>query len=294
MQKRRIEIFRTGTHKPMKGEARAFSESDLDSIVEKNTGRQVPLVIGHPKMEDPAYGWASSFAREGEVLFAEVDDNIDPEFEQLVNAGRYKNVSIHLNKDNTIRHIGFLGAVPPAVKGLKPVQFADDLEGECFGELEEEVPPAPDPAPDPEPEPEPEPTKGDPTLTRIQELEKQVNDLLKEKEEKLAADKKAEFAQFADELVSQGRVKQDMKARIVEVMEQLHQDDSGAMKFSDSEPAGVTAFRELLKALPKMVEPGRIVGMQFAQQDTPPIGKPLVGKKLGQFIKNQMENNDEA
>ena len=35
-----------------------------------------------------------------------------------------------------LRHVGFLGAAAPAVKGLKPVEFADDGGGVVFADLE--------------------------------------------------------------------------------------------------------------------------------------------------------------
>lgn len=289
--KHKFEIFRTGTHKPMKGNARSFSVSDLDNIVEKNAGREVPLVVGHPKMEDPAYGWANGISREGDVLFASADE-IDPEFEQLVRDGKFRNVSIYLNPDNTIRHIGFLGAVPPAVQGLKPVQFAEGEEGDCFGDLEEEneVPPVPDPEPEPEaPAPDPEPEKVDPTVLRISELEKQVEFLLKEKEEKLASEKKAEFAAFADMQVSEGRIKPDQKEKVVSVLEYLHTNDSGTLAFADQEPEGAKTFKELIVTLPKVITPGRIVGAEFSEgnSELPKIAKNAT--ELAQIIRDGEE-----
>lgn len=287
----RIEIFKAGTHKPMGGEPQSFSPGDLDTIVTQNNGKEVPLVVGHPKTEDPAYGWAKKFGREGDTLYAEVEE-IDPEFAQLVNDGKFRNVSISLNKDMSLRHIGFLGATPPAVKGLKPAKFSDGEDYMVFGE-EEVTPPAQAEPPAPADPPAADPVgkkEDDPHLERIAALEAKLAALEAEKIAAFAEKKKAEFASFADELVTAGKVKQDMKARIVAVMEHLHQDDSGAMRFSDTEPEGVTAFRELLKALPKMVEPGRITAAQFADQTE----KPKICKtptELAAIISENMENN---
>jgi hypothetical protein len=205
-------------------------------------------------------------------------DEIDPEFEQMVKDGKYKNVSIYLNPDNTLRHIGFLGAVPPAVQGLKPVQFAEGDEGDCFGDSEEEneVPPALDPEPEPEsPALDPEPEKVDATVLRISELERQVESLLKEKEEKLASEKKAEFAAFADMQVSEGRIKPDQKQKVVSVLEFLHTNDSGALAFADQEPEGAKAFKELIGNLPKVITPGRMKGLEFSEgnSEVPKIAK---------------------
>jgi hypothetical protein len=293
----KIEIFKTGTHKPMKGDPRSFSVSDLDTIVAKNVGREVPLVVGHPKIDDPAYGWAKSFSREGDILFAEIIE-IDPEFEELVKAGKYKNVSIYLNPDNTLRHIGFLGAVPPAVKGLKSVTFSESDEGDCFGDLKEELEnPVNASVPINELETSVTGSIGvivDETIMRIKELEKQVEELLAEKREKLASEKKAEFAAFADMQVSEGRIKPDQKQKVVSVLEYLHTNSSGSLAFADQEPEGSKAFKELIGNLPRAITPGRIVGLQFAQGEEPKPAKPLEGKELAQFITNQMETENEA
>ncbi len=291
MDNRKIQIFKVGTHKPMTGAARSFSVTDLDNIVAKNNGREVPLVVGHPKIDDPAYGWANEFSREGDVLFASVA-TIDTEFEQLVNDGKFKNVSISLRSDNTIRHIGFLGAAAPAVQGLKPAQFADGDEGECFSFGEDEAPPATDsesqpPATDPEPEPK---KLEDPTLVRIQQLEAKITALEKEKEEKLASEKKAEFAAFAEAQVTEGRIKPDQKEKVVSVLEFLHTNDSGEMAFSDAEPEGATAFKELIESLPKIITSGRIKGMEFAE----PVNNVKICKtptELAAIISETMENN---
>lgn len=287
--KHKFEIFKVGTHKPMKGEARSFTASDLDNIVEKNSGREVPLVIGHPKIDDPAYGWANGFSREGDILFAEAVE-VDPEFEQLVKDGKYKNVSIYLNPDNTLRHIGFLGAVPPAVQGLKPVQFAETEEGDCFGDFDEQVEASTELAQDPEPSvSEPEPEIVDATVLRISELEKQVELLLKEKEEKLAEEKKSEFAAFADLQVSEGRIKPDQREKVVSVLEFLHTNDSGALAFADQEPEGAKTFKELIVNLPKIITPGRIRGLEFSEgnSEVPKIAKNAT--ELAQIIRDGEE-----
>ena len=298
-----IEIFKTGNHTPMKGAPVVVSVGDLKQIAEKNNGKEVPIVVGHPKTEDPAYGWAKSFATRGDILVAEVE--LDPAFQKLVEEKKYRNVSISLNKDFTLNHIGFLGAAAPAVKGLKPVQFAADQEGVMlFGDdtppATDPVPaadptPAPEPATDPEPAPEPatdpEPAPvEDPHLKRIAELEEKLAAYEKAQAEEFATKKKAEFAAFADSQVKAGKVKPDMKEKIVAVMEFLHTNDSGALQFSDAEPAGAVAFRELIAALPVMVSPGRIPAAQFADKTE----KPKICKtptELAAIISENMENN---
>ena len=124
----RKEVFRAGTHRDSKGNTRDWTIPDLDNIVlkfnaKKKRGEDVPIVVGHPTTNAPAYGWVSTLTRDGEGIFADFEQ-VDPEFEELVKEGRYKNTSISLDDDLTIRHIGFLGAQAPAVKGLKQVEFS--------------------------------------------------------------------------------------------------------------------------------------------------------------------------
>lgn len=121
-----IEVFKTGLHTDSAGNAREWNEGDLDNIVENYNSRtdDAPVVVGHPKADSPAYGWVSGLKRAGNVLTASLKD-VNPDFKKMVTGGAFKNRSIALNPDLTLRHVGFLGAMAPAVKGLKPVQFKD-------------------------------------------------------------------------------------------------------------------------------------------------------------------------
>jgi hypothetical protein len=100
-----------------------------------------PMVVGHPKLDAPAYGWAKSLTAKNGVLYAE-PHQVDPAFADMVNAGRYKKRSASFYLPDTpgnptpgkfyLRHIGFLGAAAPAVKGLRDAQFADGGEAVEF------------------------------------------------------------------------------------------------------------------------------------------------------------------
>jgi hypothetical protein len=83
------------------------------------------VVVGHPKDNAPAYGWVESLKRDGEVLWAKLKD-IVPEFREWLDKKLYKKRSISLYPDGSLRHVGFLGAVPPAVKGLPDPAFRND------------------------------------------------------------------------------------------------------------------------------------------------------------------------
>ena len=128
-----IEVFRAGKQTSSSGSVKTWTKSDLDTIVKKyNEGsHEAPLVIGHPKTDDPAFGWVKSLKRKGNVLFAELDQVIE-EFQEMFNKGMYKKRSIALYNDMTLKHVGFLGAMPPAVKGLADFKFSEDEEALCF------------------------------------------------------------------------------------------------------------------------------------------------------------------
>lgn len=121
-----IEVFRAGKQTDSKGNTKVWSEQDLDKIVEQYNGgnHEAPIVVGHPEHNSPAFGWVESLKREGKMLLAKLKD-VMPEFTDMVKAGTYKKRSISLYPDLTLRHIGFLGGMPPAVKGLADIAFKD-------------------------------------------------------------------------------------------------------------------------------------------------------------------------
>ncbi|MDQ5985876.1 MAG: hypothetical protein CSYNP_01593 [Syntrophus sp. SKADARSKE-3] len=124
-----IEVFKTGTHTSGNGITKTYTEADLDRIVTKYNGQseKAPLVIGHPKVDDPAYGWIGKLQRVGRVMMAYVED-INEKIIEAVAKGMFRKVSIALYADDLLRHVGLLGATPPAVKGLAPVEFAADKD----------------------------------------------------------------------------------------------------------------------------------------------------------------------
>lgn len=126
-----INVFRTGTHTDSAGKTTEFTLDTLNTIaslynerVTTQINNEAPIVKGHPKADEPAYGWIKELKVENEKLYARIDD-IDSEFEQEVKDKKYKNVSIALNADLSLKHVGFLGAVPPAVKELEDINFKE-------------------------------------------------------------------------------------------------------------------------------------------------------------------------
>ena len=104
------------TNEHVKGLAESYATS----------GVRAPVVTGHPKDNSPAFGWVVSCREDNENLFCDVD--LTPEFFALVEKGHYRerSVAFYDRKPYVLRHLGFLGANPPAIKGLKELTFSDD------------------------------------------------------------------------------------------------------------------------------------------------------------------------
>lgn len=135
-----IEIFRAGNHVDTAGKALAVTAGDLAGIAARyDRGlHEAPVVVGHPTLDAPAYGWVKGLKVDGDRLVADLDQ-VDASFADLVKAGRFKKVSASFYLPEapnnptkgqlSLRHVGFLGAAAPAVKGLKAVAFADGEAG---------------------------------------------------------------------------------------------------------------------------------------------------------------------
>lgn len=134
-----IRIFKPGRFTSVEGTEASFSEADLEGVAAAYdpASDPAPLVIGHPKLDAPAFGWVKSLTVEDGHLVAHPDpEKLEPAFAEAVRAGRYSKVSAqfyapdhHSNpKPGSfyLKHIGFLGAAAPAVKGLGMVSFAEE------------------------------------------------------------------------------------------------------------------------------------------------------------------------
>lgn len=143
-----IRIFRHGSHRPgNSGGAIEFSESDLQRSAEVYDPKlhEAPLVLGHPKHDDPAYGWVGALDFSDGALWAG-PRQVSPALAGAVERGEYRHVSPSFYLPDSprnpvpgsyyLRHVGFLGAQPPAVKGLGAVEFADGESEDDFVTVE--------------------------------------------------------------------------------------------------------------------------------------------------------------
>ncbi|MEZ0317145.1 MAG: hypothetical protein ACAH10_09645 [Methylophilaceae bacterium] len=121
----------------MSGKVIEFTEAMLEASAKAYNPslHEAPLVVGHPKLDAPAYGWAESASYADGTLMIE-PHQVDADFAEMVNTGKFKKKSASFyppeHPSNPvpgvyyIRHIGFLGAQAPSIKGLKDAAFAEE------------------------------------------------------------------------------------------------------------------------------------------------------------------------
>ena len=131
-----IEIFRGGRQVDSRG-----NEHDGDVVIDKALAsfdpreHEPPLTVGHPEDNSPAFGWVEGLkeaVKDGVKVLMAKFRQVAPDFEDLVKQGLFKKRSASFYPDGRLRHVGFLGAAPPAVKGLADMAFAEKGEFIAF------------------------------------------------------------------------------------------------------------------------------------------------------------------
>lgn len=292
-------IFKTGKHTDSKGNTKEWTEADLDNIVKNYDPKkhEAPIVIGHPQTNAPAYGWIDKLKRVGDTLYA-LPKQLANEFVELVKKGAFKKRSISLYPDGTLRHVGFLGAAAPAVKGLPDVEFSEDdkvqtLEIENFNDIEDE----------------------DEIVKKIKELESEISQYqeklknfeemknkaaeaenLKKQLEALNADKESlkkeieqikrqnkikEFTEFVDKKIEEGKLLPKMSDHVTKLYEVVSSFDK--FDFSEGkseEPENI--LKEFIESLPVLINLNE-TGKKKGEEDLPP------SKILAEEIRKNMQ-----
>jgi HPt (histidine-containing phosphotransfer) domain-containing protein len=127
-----MEIFRAGDYsKAGKG---VITAADLSRVVRNYdpTYHEAPETLGHRADDQPAYGWIDALAVDGDKLLAR-ERQVDPKFEEARRAGKFKKRSAAFYCDENgqvtgLRHLAWLGAGIPEVKGLQDVAFNDHAQ----------------------------------------------------------------------------------------------------------------------------------------------------------------------
>jgi len=239
----RLEVFKDGTFLPMDGGFVSFSAADVSAVAANYDPKvfEAPVVVGHPQSNHPAYGWVSSLEVEDGKLLANAQQ-VEPQFSEMVEVGRFKKISICLFSPKTpsnpkpgsyyLKHVGFLGAAAPAVPGLKPVSLSGDESGTItlaadlnFSEGEDLD-----------------------AMARISELEAQLAS--------------RDALSSVEEMIDEGRILPRDKEGVIAFMENL----SGADEFSFSEGGeivkrpGVEWFQSYVRNTPQLVNFSEISG----------------------------------
>lgn len=248
MTEKYCEILKTGTFTDSKGNEHTFTTDDLDKISSnfKNVHNRVPICVGHPQTNSPAYGWFNEVKRIGNSLFCNFK-GVQDEFKKAVNSGLFKNRSLSLDKDLNIRHLAFLGGQAPAIKGLEDFCFEGDTETDVVLECENKF--------NFEDEQENKViNNGKDKDLELEELQKKFDaqkaeneKLKKEIADKLQAEKTKDFEDFCSEAVKNGNILPKHKEKVLNILQACS--DFGTFNFSDKEEDAVQAAKDFIKSI---------------------------------------------
>jgi hypothetical protein len=130
-----IKIFTVGQHTAGNGVTLNFESSVLEACaaVYNARGIQAPLCIGHPEDDKPEWGKVLGLFVKAGGMYAYA--SLSNSLRDAVAQGAYRYVSAAFRSSGmrnpstpaalSLRHVGFLGAWPPGVRGLGPVEFVD-------------------------------------------------------------------------------------------------------------------------------------------------------------------------
>ena len=124
-----LELARVGEHR----NGLSLSKADLEQVI-RNFKDTRPVTIGHIKNgKEPKYGDVSRLSIKGNKLLGDV--SLLPEVEPLFKKGLYNKWSSGFKNNETIgtylHHLALLGGEPPAIEGLKVVDF-NDGDNNCY------------------------------------------------------------------------------------------------------------------------------------------------------------------
>lgn len=301
-----IEIFRAGRHLTHQGESIAFGETELEQIVSSYDPavHEAPLVVGHPSHDSPAYGWVERLTAAGGSLEA-APRQVDPQFAEWVGAGLYKKISASFYRPESpanpkpgswyLRHVGFLGGQPPAVKGLREVSLAEGEKPGDFVELaevdapalltslrallveqlgEEEVVKAFAAAAEEAEEEEPEggqPPAQDPEMAeRARRRSAELDQRERRLQERERAARRRSNESFLEATVAKGRPLPCRSSTLLAFMELLEEAEGGSVFFGEAETRSpVQIFRDdVIGRLPKQVELSEVSGAGEGETST--------------------------
>ncbi|MEA3018412.1 MAG: hypothetical protein QOI38_3134 [Sphingomonadales bacterium] len=297
-----IRLFKPGTFTSVEGKTLTYSDTDLQAIADAYDPATdpAPLVVGHPKLTDPAFGWAKELkVVNGEL--AAVPEKVEPAFAEAVNAGRYAKVSAQFYEPDHpanpkpgawyLKHIGFLGGAAPAVKGLGTVAFA--AEDGPFATVEftieeKNMPPK-----------EEDKTAG--FAEREAEITRKEADVAR-REEAAATAIHATHVSFAESLVTAGRLAPAGTALVVGILDVLAAPatvsfaeagaEAGKVSFGEAEGSDKlspeAAFRKLFEGTTPLISFGEAAPADRAR-DKPNLDPADIAERAASFAEEQRQ-----
>ena len=241
------EIFRVGTHTDSNGRKKDWTNEDLETIktnfLTKNP--DVPICCGHPKSNSPAYGWTDKMKVESGKLFATFK-NVQESFKEAYDQGLFKTRSLSLTSDLIPRHIAFLGAQSPAIKGMEKFCFEECGDDICIEFQSNTISLYSDPSG----------AGSSPVLKEGEQMSEEINVKLAEKDAKIAEleakiaknekeQRNKEFEDFCDKAISNGNILPAQKQHIINILESL--DNTNKFEFDDgSEKNASEIFKDFI------------------------------------------------
>lgn len=272
-----IDVFRTGAHRDSGGRVRRWGEDDLDRLVAAfERGDPVPVVVGHPETDAPAFGRVAGLRRVGDRLQARLDE-LDPGFRAAVAAGRYSGRSVALDPAEgggfRLRHLGFLGAAAPAVAGLAPSRFGSrPAAAYLFDDRKEETMTG---------------ETGEAADAGRQGLEAERRELEEARRALAAAEARHAAEAALDAHVAAGRVLPAEKDGLAAFMAGLADGEADALTFArpgaDGGRAGATPrafFADFLARLPRRIAYGEVAGTGAAPAPADPQSAARAAREL--------------
>ncbi len=253
----RVHALKAGTW-PAEPEPVTLTTEDISAIAASYRPEvyQAPVVIGHPETDDPAWGWVVAASADGDGLWLDVD--LLPEMAEWVASGRYRAVSVSLWTPNapgnpapgsySLKHLGFLGAAAPAVKGLTPVRV--HAEQDCRSTLTI--------------------TFAEASMSSLAEREAALALREAELARREAALRREAFRSELERHVAAGQITASEVPMLLPVFEALHEARPIAFGEDAEQRTPLDLLREHLRRLPPRVPLGEVVSAQASLDNRPP------------------------
>lgn len=283
-----INILRPGTFVDTHGNRVTVTRDQLvDMAASYDPADPAPFVFGHPKTDDPAMGWVGGLRMAGDTLQA-VPGDVTPELTEAVRAKRYRKVSASYYPPNnpanpkpgrfTLKHVGLLGAVAPAIKGLGmiPAFAADDDTAVTIPDQEPPMSDTPDPA-------IALAEREAAAATRATELDSREAVLVEREASLIAAEKlrvHEDHVAFAEAQVAGAKLAPAGKELIIGLLDQLHPLAVVSFGEADGELAPADALKKLFAGAQPVVALGEAAGAdptaEVAEQDPAKIADQAI------------------